>query len=169
MSQSKRFSYSFKPIVKPKPKHSFKEHFSGSLRELVGLLEYLASIDPEGERFVYAGVPWLVSHCKKFKSKGKDVKDKDPYSRRSIEYALAEFRRRHVIGPLHKRERNGVQVNGFIVALHDALFSTHDGLCFWHEFHPKSAGASAGVSAGVSAEQSAGVSAVAVSAQADDE
>jgi hypothetical protein len=154
MSQSKRFSHSFRPIVKLKggKECRLKDHWSGVCRELAGIIDFLAEHDPTGERFVFAKAPALTARCKKFK-------DKTGYGQRAVEYALAEFRRCRIIRPA-TRVRDGIERKGFIVWPHDSLTLRQGERCFWDGFLPESAECCAAESAVYCAGQSAGSSAV---------
>lgn len=131
--KSKHFSRSFKPIVQIKPGEmcSWKRHYRGALRELVGILNLWASND--AERFVPAGLDAMVRHCKRYKGKG--------YSRRQVLYALRELRAREIVSKPVTRFRFGQEITGVIVAAHDTLAARHDGcLCVFHGFDvPQSA------------------------------
>src|SRR5208283_4945789 len=94
---------SFLPIrLLPVPETcSLKRHFTHAAREVVGYIDRLASLEHERERFVYASVPDILEHCKRF-NHGK------PYARRTVNYVLAFLREQHIISePLYRMQRVG--------------------------------------------------------------
>lgn len=125
--KSKHFARNFKPIVQLKPGEmcSWKRHYRGALRELIGILNLWASNDPE--HFVYAGLDEMVRHCKRYKGKG--------YSRRQVLYALKELREREIVSKPVTRFRFGQEIIGVIVVAHDMLVTRHhDCFCVFHGF-----------------------------------
>ena len=114
MKNNNRFSKSFRPRfnkLNPNEPCDMKHHYRGVLREVIGILNLWASND--SERFVWCGVDAIVERCKRLSKK--------PFQKRQVEYALAEFRARHIISRKLVRVRDGVEVEGFIVAPHDSL------------------------------------------------
>lgn len=112
--KSKRFSRSFRPIVELKEGEmcSWRRHYRGALRNLIGILNLWASNDPD--RFVYAGLEAIVKNCKRYKGKG--------YSRSAVLAALRELRgRQHIVSNLVTCTRFGYETSGFSVAAHDTL------------------------------------------------
>ncbi len=100
--------------LKEDEKCSLKRHYRNALREVIGILEYLANKDPD--RFVWAGVAAITKRCNQFR------KNKDPYHQRIIEYALAYFREQRAISKPVELERFGFAYTGFIVAPHEDQF-----------------------------------------------
>jgi hypothetical protein len=112
----RRFSKSFQRKyhkLKPGETCMLKHHYSGALRELVGLLDLWAANDPERFIPLDGGVDAIVRCCHRYKGAG--------YGKRAIEYALREVRERHIISDWLVRIRDGEEVSGFIMAPHDCL------------------------------------------------
>lgn len=112
--KKRTFSHSFRPRVrnlKPDDTCELKKHYTGAMREVLGLLDRWASNDPE--RFIPNSVDEIVKWCHRYKGAA--------YKKRQVEYILAEFRARHIISKRLTRKRDGVEVSGFIVAPHESL------------------------------------------------
>src|SRR5580692_10628787 len=114
----RRFSNSFRPRLrdlKPDEKCELKNHYSGALQELVGRLDFMASIDATGERFVFSGVDNMVAKCHRYQQ------PENRFSKSTIEKVLKELRSRYIISKRLVRVRDGKEYVGFIVAPHDYL------------------------------------------------
>jgi hypothetical protein len=81
----------------PGKKHSFKSHFTGAAREVLGYYELLAAKDPE--RFAWCSVGDIVEHCKKYGSKRL-------YSKTAVERVKRAAEASGILVPA-ERERHG--------------------------------------------------------------
>ena len=63
---TRRFAGSFRPVSKKKNCTKLKDHYTGAMRELVGILDLWAANDHE--RFVFARVSEIRKRCKYFKT-----------------------------------------------------------------------------------------------------
>jgi hypothetical protein len=111
--KSKRFSPNFRAIVQLKPGEtcSWRRHFRGVTRNLIGQLDLWAANDPD--RLVYAGLKAIVKATKRYKG--------EPYSRTAVLAALRSLRADKIVGKLVTCTRAGYGTTGFFVAEHDAL------------------------------------------------
>lgn len=111
------FNRSFYPvrILRSDQDCCLKFHFHGAAREVVGLIERKAALDPE--HFLYWSVDAIVKRCRRYQGAA--------YNKRVVEYILAFLRQNHIISRPLKRERwigaHVREVTGFIVSAHDAL------------------------------------------------
>jgi hypothetical protein len=112
---SRRFAKSYRRVVNlgGNKACSLKRHFDGVVHEVVGYLDYLATLHPE-TRFAYASVDVIVAHCQKFTSKEK-------FSKAAVEKALKYLQMRHIISRRVTRWCAGQMRDGFIVAPHEHL------------------------------------------------
>jgi hypothetical protein len=112
----------FKPQVSL-PKNgkpcSLERHYAGALRQYIGILDELASHDPE--RFVWATDAYLLSHCRKYREEKIFKAGKVLYSERIIKDCKFVLRLQDVISTRVQRERFGVLRWGVIVAEHDKI------------------------------------------------
>jgi hypothetical protein len=97
---------------KPAGKCQLKHHFTGGAYEVMGILDLWAKNDPE--RFVCPRVDKIVAQCKKYQTK-------ELYGKRWLEKILRELRRHHIISRRLTRTRDYNELEGFIVAPHEAL------------------------------------------------
>ncbi len=117
---TRRFAGSFRPVSKKKDCTKLKDHYTGAMRELVGILDLWAANDHE--RFVFARVSEIRKRCKYFKS------DKS-YGPRWIEKGLAELRARNIVSKRVMRVRDHEEKWGYIVAPHACLTTHENGKC----------------------------------------
>jgi len=127
---TRRFAHSFHIIGKPpKGKHcdKLKYHYSGALRELVGILELIAENDPD--RFVFANVPSLIEHCHRYKQPA------NKFGERWLRQCLAELRARSIISKRlrHLADRQLGMREGFYLMPHDAVCVERGGLCVFQQ------------------------------------
>lgn len=104
-------------ITDGKPCRS-KRHFTGCLRQVIGLAEKLAANDPE--RFIFIKQGFI-------KNARKGRKGEYAYSERQVFYALDLAEKLSILIPA-ERNRNGLK-SGFIVADHDAVTETDGKNC----------------------------------------
>jgi hypothetical protein len=132
--KTRRFAHSFHTIGKPpkgKPCDKLKYHYSGALRELVGILELIAENDP-AERFVYANLPFLIEHCHRYKQ------PTNKFGERWLRQCLAELRARSIISNRLTRYANR-QIGGregFYIVPHDAVCTSIGGPCVFQGYDP---------------------------------
>ena len=133
--KTRRFAHSFHIIGHPpkgKPCDKLKYHYSGALRELVGIIELIAENDP-AERFVFLNMPWLVEHCHRFKQ------PENKFGERWLRQCLAELRARSIISNRLTRYANR-QIGGregFYIVPHDAVCKEVGGLCVFQGYDPE--------------------------------
>jgi hypothetical protein len=101
---------------------NLKSHTRGALRQLIGIEDHLAQLDPE--RFVWAGMEYILQQA-------KDRKRKVRYGPRVMFYALNVAKEFGLLTPA-KRFRNGAERNGYLVADHDRLAFQKNGTCSLH-------------------------------------
>ncbi len=119
----KRFSRSFKPIVKLKPgiPCCWKNHFFNVLRELIGYLDAKAAKDPN--RFVFSYVETIAKGCTKFRQ------GKAPYDKSIVEKGLAFLEEKGIIARVQVMETSKGTYHGFVVAPHDSACRSQGGFC----------------------------------------
>lgn len=122
------FSGSLKPLVRVKADQrcSLKRHFTGCLRQVIGILDHLASKDPD--RLVWITTASVQKHCKNYGVKGEPL-----YSLKMVEVCLKALRDKGIISHQHALEvqqRRGFIVDhAFVVAPHDALCKETNTTC----------------------------------------
>ena len=120
----------FKPQVSL-PKNgkpcSLERHYAGALRQYIGILDELASHDPE--RFVWATDAYLLSHCRKYREEKIFKAGKVLYSERIIKDCKFVLRLQGVISTRVQRERFGLLRWGVIVAGHDEIARVRGNRC----------------------------------------
>lgn len=111
---------SIKPSVRIRPDkpHGLKSHFSGCLREIIGIADKLAANDPE--RFVFAGPKFLQQHAGR--------KDGAGYSPRQVMYTIAQAERLGIFQP-DAKERQGRMCGGWIVKAHEDIAAPNGSSC----------------------------------------
>src|SRR5882757_9654863 len=114
----------FKPRVAIKKSEvcSWKRHFHGCARDLIGFLELLAKNSPD--RFVIASVPGLTKGCN-----GKYRENKTPYSKSMVEKTLLLLREHKIVSRRVKMHRDGVERDGFVVADHKSMTVRYPLVC----------------------------------------
>jgi hypothetical protein len=88
---------------------NWKRHYRNCAREVIGYLESLAILD--SERFVFASVPDIVKHCNR-------KRNKQPYRRRAVEYAMKQLQEQLVLGEQVERFRKNAMRPGWLVTPH---------------------------------------------------
>jgi hypothetical protein len=127
---TRRFAHSFHTIGRPpkgKPCDKLKYHYTGALRELVGMLELIAENDPS--RFVFPNMPAIIEMCHKYKQ------PTNKFGERWLRYALAELRARSIISKRlrHLADRRLGWREGFYLMPHDAVCIERNGPCVFQQ------------------------------------
>jgi hypothetical protein len=131
---TRRFAHSFHTIGKPpkgKPCDKLKYHYSGALRELVGIIELIAENDPD--RFAFLNMPAMMEHCHRYKQ------PENKFGERWLRQCLSELRARSIISKRlqHLANRQIGMREGFYVVPHAAVCKEVGGLCVFQGYDPE--------------------------------
>jgi hypothetical protein len=114
----------FKPrvAIKRSEKCSWKRHFRGCARDLIGYVDLLAKNNRN--RFVMSHVPAITEGCN-----GRYRKNEKPYSKSMVEKTLALLRDHKIVSERMKMTIDGVEREGFVVASHESMTIRYPRVC----------------------------------------